>query len=97
MGLYNPAWEVVMAKKRDPSDVVNLKLRFTEALRARIEQEAKKNQRSLNREIVYRLGTTLGAEGAELAAQYEHRESELTKQLQEIVQAIIADRKRKDR
>ena len=83
-----------MARKRNPSDIVNLKLRFTEALRARIEQEAKKNQRSLNGEIVYRLGTTFGAEGAELAAQYERRENELTKKLQEIVQAIIADRRK---
>ena len=85
-----------MAKRRSPSDIVNLKLRFTEALRGRIEQEAKKNQRSLNGEIVYRLGTTFGAEGAELAAQYEQRESELTKRLREIVQAIVAER-RKDR
>ena len=44
-----------MAGKRKPDDIVNLKVRFTEALRKRIEQEAKKNQRSLNGEIVYRL------------------------------------------
>jgi hypothetical protein len=84
-----------MAKKRKPEDIVNLKLRFTEALRARIEQEAKKNQRSLNGEIVYRLGTTFGAEGAELAAQYEQREAELSQRLQEIVQAIVAEGRRK--
>ena len=83
-----------MAKRRDPSDVVNLKLRFTEALRARIEQEAKKNQRSLNREIVYRLSTTFGAEGAELAAQYDQAESEIRRQVQEVVRMLIADRKR---
>ena len=50
-----------MVKKRKLDDIVNLKLRFTEALRARIEQEAKKNQRSLNgRRFLYRLGTTFG-------------------------------------
>jgi hypothetical protein len=86
-----------MAKRRNPSDVVNLKLRFTEALRARIEQEAKKNQRSLNGEIVYRLTTTFGAEGAELAAQYEQAESEIKKQIMEvmeIVRTVVAERKR---
>jgi hypothetical protein len=83
-----------MAKKRKPDDIVNLKLRFTEALRARIEQEAKKNQRSLNGEIVYRLGTTLGAEGAELAMLYERREEELRNRLREIVEAIIAEGRR---
>jgi hypothetical protein len=84
-----------MAKKRNPSDIINLKLRFTEALRSRIEQEAKNNQRSLNGEIVYRLGQSFGAEGAELAAQYEQREEELSQAVREIVQAIIADGKRK--
>ena len=32
----------------------------SEALRARIEQEAKKSDRSLNREIIHRLGMTFG-------------------------------------
>jgi Arc-like DNA binding domain len=84
-----------MAKKRRLDDIVNLKLRFTEALRARIEQEAKKNQRSLNGEIIYRLGTTFGAEGAEMAAMYEHREQELKEQLQELVRTMILENKRK--
>jgi hypothetical protein len=84
-----------MAKKRKPDDIINLKLRFTEALRSRIEQEAKKNQRSLNGEIVYRLGTTFGPEGAEMAARYEQRETELSQRLQEILQAIIAEGRRK--
>jgi hypothetical protein len=84
-----------MPKKRKPGDIINLKLRFTEALRARIEQEAKKNQRSLNGEIVYRLGTTFGAEGAELAAQYENREQELKDQLQDLVREMIAETRRK--
>jgi Arc-like DNA binding domain len=42
-----------MAKK--PSDQVKLNLRFTEALRARLEKQATKNQRSLNEEIIRRL------------------------------------------
>jgi hypothetical protein len=42
-----------MAKK--PSDQVKLNLRFTEALRARLEKQATKNQRSMNEEIIRRL------------------------------------------
>jgi hypothetical protein len=82
-----------MAKKRKPDDIVNLKLRFTEALRSRIEQEAEKNHRSLNSEIVYRLGTTFGAEGAEMAAMYEKGESELKDMMQEILRDFIASKR----
>jgi hypothetical protein len=42
-----------MAKK--PTDQVQLKLRFDERLRRKLEQEAIRNDRSLNSEIVYRL------------------------------------------
>ena len=42
-----------MAKK--PSDPVKLNLRFTEALRSRLEKQATKNNRSLNEEIIRRL------------------------------------------
>ena len=39
-----------MAPKRKPADIVNLKVRFTEAMRHRIEEEAKKtNVRSMAR------------------------------------------------
>jgi len=44
---------VRMAKK--PSDPVKLNLRFTEALRSRLEKQATKNNRSLNEEIIRRL------------------------------------------
>jgi hypothetical protein len=80
-----------MAKKRNATDIVNLKVRFAEAMRARIEQEAKKNQRSLNGEIVYRLATTFGAEGVGLVAQFEEAEKELLKRLHEAVQRMTAE------
>ena len=41
--------------RRKPSETVQLKLRFPERLRVRIEAEAKKNDRSMNAEIVHRL------------------------------------------
>ena len=84
-----------MAPKRKPTDIVNLKVRFTEAMRQRIEQEAKKNQRSLNGEIVYRLGLTFGAEGVALAHQFEEREKEMAKVLREVVERIVAERRAK--
>jgi hypothetical protein len=40
---------------RKPSETVQLKLRFPERLRIRIEAEAEKNERSMNAEIVRRL------------------------------------------
>jgi hypothetical protein len=80
-----------MGKKRSATDIVSLKVRFTEAMRARIEQEAKKNQRSLNGEIVYRLGTTFGAEGIPLVAEFEEVEERLSRHLREIVERFVAE------
>jgi Arc-like DNA binding domain len=44
---------------RKPTDTVKLQLRFHEALRRRLAQEAKKHDRSLNAEIVHRLEQSL--------------------------------------
>jgi hypothetical protein len=52
-----------MAKK--PSDPVKLNLRFTEALRLRLEKQATKNQRSLNEEIIRRLEDSFQREDLE--------------------------------
>lgn len=84
-----------MARKRNAEDIVSLKVRFTEAMRTRIEQEAKKNQRSLNGEIVYRLGASFGAEGVGLMAQFEEAEKALAAHLQEVLRTMIAENKRK--
>ena len=40
---------------RKPTDEVQLKLRFSEALRRRLEREAARNNRSMNTEIIHRL------------------------------------------
>jgi thioredoxin-like negative regulator of GroEL len=40
---------------RKPADPVKLNLRFTEALRARLEKHAARNNRSMNEEIIRRL------------------------------------------
>src|SRR5262245_22041426 len=44
---------------RKPTDIVKLQLRFHEALRRRLAQEAKRHDRSLNAEIVHRLEQSL--------------------------------------
>ncbi|WP_354268949.1 Arc family DNA-binding protein [Bradyrhizobium japonicum] len=41
-------------------DPVKLNLRFTEALRARLEKQAERNNRSMNEEIVRRLEESFG-------------------------------------
>src|SRR5262249_77775 len=43
---------------RKPTDTVQLKLRFSEALRRRLEREAKRNNRSIDTEIIHRLQRT---------------------------------------
>lgn len=42
-------------KARKPTDTVGLKLRFLESLRRRFEREARRNNRSMNAEIIHRL------------------------------------------
>ena len=43
---------------RKPTDMVQLKLRFPEAVRRRLDREAKRNNRSMNTEIIHRLQRT---------------------------------------
>jgi hypothetical protein len=74
--------------KRKPTDLVNLKVRFTEAMRARIEQAAKKEHRSQNQEIVHRLAQSFGAEGLELINQYEEQEAELKRLLDKLLESL---------
>jgi hypothetical protein len=47
---------------RKPNDPVKLNLRFTEALRLRLEKQADKNNRSLNEEIIRRLEDSFGGD-----------------------------------
>ena len=44
---------------RKPTDEVQLKLRFLEALRRRLERVAARNNRSMNTEIIHRLEESL--------------------------------------
>jgi hypothetical protein len=48
---------------RKPTDIVQLKLRFSEALRRGLERAAARNNRSMNTEIIHRLQESLAREG----------------------------------
>jgi len=52
---------------RKATDMVQLKLRFSEALRRRLEREAKRNNRSMNTEIIHRLQRTVAIDDSTAA------------------------------
>ena len=54
-------------RKRQLTDEVQLKLRFSEALRLRLAREAKRGKRSLNAEIIERLDQSLLNQSGDLA------------------------------
>jgi hypothetical protein len=78
---------------RKPSDTVQLKLRFPEALRRRLEREAKRHGQSLNSEIVSIL------EGAFRKSDEVHdRAKAIAEALgEEIVHAIVEQAKQAER
>jgi hypothetical protein len=79
-----------MVKKLD-DDPVNLRLRMPEVLRRRLASEAKANERSLNSEIVYRLGQSLGPAGVEMVKMHETAEQNTRRVLEQIVRELIAE------
>jgi Arc-like DNA binding domain len=73
-----------MARKRKLADTVALQVRMPEALRQRLAAEAEKANRSLNSEVLWRLGQTFGDEWQRFIAgveEREKREKELREQL----------------
>jgi hypothetical protein len=91
--------EVAMPRKRKPHETVNLRLRLTEELREMLTAEAEKANRSLNSEILWRLGQTFGEEWKRFVAEmedHERREREWVERmrkdprLQEALVEIIA-------
>jgi hypothetical protein len=62
-----------MARRKD-TDVVNLRLRLPEALRKQLDLAAEKSNRSLNSEILWRLGQTFGKEWMEFVGEMEQQE-----------------------
>jgi hypothetical protein len=88
--------------KRKPDDTVNLRLRLPEALRQKLETEANAAERSLNSEILWRLGRTFSEEWRDFIAWVEEKEKEAEElraqvaqspEFQKIVRDIIAERR----
>jgi Arc-like DNA binding domain len=73
---------------RKPTDTVNLRVRMPEGIRKRLAVEAEESRRSLNSEIVWRLGQSLGAE--DLVQEHESNEERMRKMMDEIVERISA-------
>jgi hypothetical protein len=63
-----------MAGKKRADDVISFKLRMPEGLRQKLEAEAKKAERSINSEILWRLGQTFEAPWQRFIAGVEDRE-----------------------
>ena len=59
---------------RKDTDVVNLRLRLPEGLRKQLDVAAEKSKRSLNSEILWRLGQTFGKEWMEFVGEIEEQE-----------------------
>ena len=72
---------------RRPTEIVQLKLRFPEALRRNLSQAAKNNRRSMNAEIVSRLDESF-LRGNLAALMREHAENTATKAAAEVVKLL---------
>jgi Arc-like DNA binding domain len=75
--------------------IANLRLRLPETLRKKLAQEAEKSQRSLNSEILWRLGQSLGAEGAAIVHGFDALEQHIRRRVDEVVAKMLADGEQK--
>jgi hypothetical protein len=60
---------------RKPRDIVALQVRLPEAMRKQIATEAERNKRSLNSEILWRLGETMDSRWVDYVAALERQEA----------------------
>ena len=63
-----------MPRARKPGDPISLQVRMTEALRRKLASAAEKNARSLNSEILWRLGQTFDEEWRQGVTEMEDQE-----------------------
>jgi hypothetical protein len=77
--------------KRKPTDIVPLQVRMPEALRQSLAAEAERNKRSLNSEILWRLGQTMEEGWQKFIAEAELRK----KDDDEFIARMLADPKRR--
>jgi hypothetical protein len=80
-----------MARKRKPTETVALQVRMPEALRQRLATEAEKANRSLNSEVLWRLGQTFGEEWQRFIAGVEERERGEEEHRKKMVEQLLQD------
>jgi hypothetical protein len=80
---------------RKPTDTVQLKLRFSERLRRRLEQAAKHNDLSMNTEIVNRLDVSFQREDQEEMIERAARDA--VQAQQEVTRKLLAAELRKNK
>jgi hypothetical protein len=82
---------------RKPTDMVQLKLRFSEALRRRLERAAARNNRSMNTEIIHRLQGSFAFEAGTAQASRDRKYlSEMRERLDEIIALLGRAEEAKD-
>lgn len=77
-----------MAKRR-PTDIIPLQVRMPEALRQGLAAQAEKNKRSLNSEILWRLGQTMDERWQEFIGASERQKQDD----EEFIARMLADPK----
>jgi len=80
-----------MARKKRLDEVISFKLRMPEGLRQKIEAEAANAERSMNSEILYRLGQTFGEEWQRFISRVEEREKGEQEHRQKMVEQLLQD------
>jgi Arc-like DNA binding domain len=79
-----------------PNDAIALQVRMTEGLRRKLASAAEKNGRSLNAEILWRLGQTLEKEERKKQDDeiLETLSPEMRTSIEKLVRKLIADREK---
>lgn len=81
---------------RKPTDIRQLKLRLPEAMRRKLERASDKSGRSLNNEVLWRLGQSFATEGDDtvlkLAQDQSDFDANTKKKIEEIVKQLINKR-----
>jgi hypothetical protein len=75
-----------MARKKRLDEVISFKLRMPEGLRQKIETEATNANRSMNSEILWRLGQTFGEAWQRFIAGVEEKEKEHQEHVDQMMQ-----------
>jgi hypothetical protein len=79
-----------MPRKPKPDDPIALQVRMTEELRARLAESAQANGRSMNSEILWRLGQSFGSN--KWARDVDEQGARLKEKIKEAIEEYMAKR-----